>query len=127
MTTPPEGDERRATASVRGRHGRVAGIGAAAAREMATAGYDVAIIFPSDEAAAASVLSDIVARGATGRTYRTDLGNPQQKLGPLLPVLDVILLADRLAPAKQTYSVKRIFEWLRDAHVIGAGSTVGME
>ena len=32
------------------------------------------------------------------------------KLGPLLPVIDAILDADRTAPVKQRHSAKRIFE-----------------
>lgn len=46
------------------------------------------------------------------------------KLGPLLPVIDAILLADRLVPAKQQHSAKRIFERLRDEHGFGGGYTV---
>ena len=37
------------------------------------------------------------------------------KLGPLLPVIDAILEADRTAPVKQLHTAKRIFERLRDA------------
>ena len=46
------------------------------------------------------------------------------KLGPLLPVIDAILVADHLAPAKQQHSAKRIFERLRDEHGFGGGYTV---
>ena len=46
------------------------------------------------------------------------------KLGPLLPVIDAILVADRLAPAKQQHSAKRIFERLRDEHGFKGGYTV---
>ena len=46
------------------------------------------------------------------------------KLGSLLPVIDAILLADRLAPAKQQHSAKRIFERLRDEHGFLGGYTV---
>ena len=46
------------------------------------------------------------------------------KLGPLLPVIDAILLADKLAPAKQQHSPKRIFERLRDEHGFAGGYTV---
>jgi transposase len=46
------------------------------------------------------------------------------KLGPLLPVIDAILVADRLAPAKQQHSAKRIFERLRDEHGFEGGYTV---
>jgi transposase len=46
------------------------------------------------------------------------------KLGPLLPVIDAMLLADRLAPAKQQHSAKRIFERLRDEHGFAGGYTV---
>ena len=46
------------------------------------------------------------------------------KLGPLLPVIDTILAADRLAPTKQQHSAKRIFERLRDEHGFEGGYTV---
>ncbi|PSJ20491.1 IS21 family transposase, partial [Halomonas sp. ND22Bw] len=35
------------------------------------------------------------------------------KLGPLLPVIDAILDADRIAPVKQRHTAKRLFERLR--------------
>ena len=40
-------------------------------------------------------------------------------LGPLTPVIDAILEADRTAPAKQRHTAKRIFERLRDEHGYG--------
>ena len=46
------------------------------------------------------------------------------KLGPLLPVVDAILEADRTAPVKQRHTAKRIFERLRDEHGYGGGYTV---
>ena len=46
------------------------------------------------------------------------------KLGPLLPVIDAILEADRIAPVKQRHTAKRIFERLRDEHGYGGGYTV---
>jgi len=42
----------------------------------------------------------------------------------LLPVIDAILVADRMAPAKQQHSAKRIFERLRDEHEFTGGYTV---
>lgn len=38
------------------------------------------------------------------------------KLGPLVPVIDAILEADRWAPPKWRHTAKRIFERLRDEH-----------
>jgi transposase len=38
------------------------------------------------------------------------------KLGPLLPVIDAILEADKTAPPKQRHTARRIFERLRDEH-----------
>ena len=38
------------------------------------------------------------------------------KLGPLLPVIEAILEADRTSPVKQRHTAKRIFERLRDEH-----------
>ncbi len=46
------------------------------------------------------------------------------KLGPLLPVIDAILEADRDAPMKQRHTAKRIFERLRDEHGFAGGYTV---
>jgi len=46
------------------------------------------------------------------------------KLGPLLPVIEAILNADRNAPVKQRHTAKRIFERLRDEHGFSGGYTV---
>ena len=46
------------------------------------------------------------------------------KLGPLLPVIEAILEADRAAPVKQRHTAKRIFERLRDEHSYAGGYTV---
>jgi transposase len=46
------------------------------------------------------------------------------KLGPLLPVIDAILEADRTGPVKQRHTAKRIFERLRDEHGFDGGYTV---
>ena len=46
------------------------------------------------------------------------------KLGPLVPVIDTILEADRSAPPKQRHTAKRIFERLRDEHGFLGGYTV---
>src|SRR5215213_3897949 len=46
------------------------------------------------------------------------------KLGPLMPVIEAILEADRAAPAKQRHTAKRIFERLRDEHGYGGGITI---
>jgi transposase len=46
------------------------------------------------------------------------------KLGPLIPVIEAILEADRTAPVKQRHTAKRIFERLRDEHGFTGGYTV---
>jgi transposase len=46
------------------------------------------------------------------------------KLGPLLPVIDAILEADKTAPPKQRHTAKRIFERLRIEHGFSGGYTV---
>lgn len=46
------------------------------------------------------------------------------KLGPLMPVIEAIVEADRTAPGKQQHTAKRIFERLRDEHGYGGGDTV---
>lgn len=57
-----------------------------------------------------------------GYTRTKPVGKP--KLGPLLPVIDAILEADRTAPVKQRHTAKRIFERLRDEHGFCGGYTV---
>jgi transposase len=46
------------------------------------------------------------------------------KLGPLIPVIDAILEADKTAPPKQRHTAKRIFERLRIEHGYAGGYTV---
>lgn len=46
------------------------------------------------------------------------------KLGPLVPVIDAILEADKTAPPKQRHTAKRIFERLRIEHGYAGGYTV---
>ena len=57
-----------------------------------------------------------------GYTRTKPVGKP--KLGPLLPVIDAILEADRTEPVKQRHTAKRIFERLRDEHGFAGGYTV---
>lgn len=57
-----------------------------------------------------------------GYTHSKPIEKP--KLGPLLPVIDAILEADRTAPVKQRHTAKRIFERLRDEHGYAGGYTV---
>jgi transposase len=45
------------------------------------------------------------------------------KLGPLVPVIDAILEADKTAPPKQRHTAKRIFERLRIEHGYAGGYT----
>ncbi len=56
--------------------------------------------------------------------YRRAKPVAKPKLGRLLPVINAMFLADRLAPAKQRHSAKRIFERLRDEHGFAGGYTV---
>jgi hypothetical protein len=46
------------------------------------------------------------------------------KLGPLVPVIDAILEADKTAPPKQRHTAKRVFERLRIEHGFLGGYTV---
>ena len=57
-----------------------------------------------------------------GYTRTAPVAKP--KLGALLPVIDAILDADRMAPIKQRHTAKRIFERLRDEHGFAGGYTV---
>lgn len=54
------------------------GIGAATARLAAAEGYDVAISFVSDEAAALAVTADVEAAGRRGLAVRADSADPAQ-------------------------------------------------
>ena len=45
------------------------------------------------------------------------------KLGPLIPVIDAILAADRTAPPKQRHTAKRVWQRLRDEHGFAGGYT----
>ena len=47
-------------------------------------------------------------------------------LGPLVPVIDAILDADKTAPPKQRHTAKRIFERLRIEHGFLGGYTKGI-
>jgi transposase len=46
------------------------------------------------------------------------------KLGPWLGVIDAILEDDKLRPAKQRHTAKRIFERLREEHGFTGGYTI---
>ena len=56
--------------------------------------------------------------------YRRTKELEKPKLGPLVPVIDAILDADKTAPPKQRHSAKRIFERLRIEHGFLGGYTV---
>ena len=45
------------------------------------------------------------------------------KLGPLVPVVDSILEADKTAPPKQRHTAKRIFQRLREEYGFAGGYT----
>ncbi len=49
------------------------------------------------------------------------------KLGPLVPVIDAILEADKMAPPKQRHTAKRIFERPRLEHRFAGGYTVAKD
>src|SRR5215467_968123 len=46
------------------------------------------------------------------------------KLGPWLPVIDAILLADQNQPVKQRHTAQRIFDRLREEHGYSGGYTI---
>jgi hypothetical protein len=50
--------------------------------------------------------------------YARSRAPERPKLGPLIPVIDAILEADKTAPPKQRHTAKRIFERLRICHVV---------
>src|SRR6266571_3692434 len=64
-----------------------------------------------------------ILRHAEPPGYRLILPRAKTKLGPYLPVISAILLADRDAPPKQRHTAKRIFERLRDEHGYRGGIT----
>ena len=48
--------------------------------------------------------------------YRRQASRDKPKLGPVLPVIEEILEADKTAPVKQRHTARRIFERLRDEY-----------
>jgi transposase len=56
--------------------------------------------------------------------YQRSKPPEKPKLGPLMPVIDAILAADRSAPLKQRHTAKRIFERLRAEYDYAGGYTV---
>ena len=56
--------------------------------------------------------------------YQRSKPPEKPKLGPLMPVIDAILVADRSAPRKQQHTAKRIFERLRAEYDYAGGYTV---
>jgi transposase len=56
--------------------------------------------------------------------YQRSKSPEKPKLGPLTPVIDAILAADRSAPPKQRHTAKRIFERLRAEYDYAGGYTV---
>ena len=56
--------------------------------------------------------------------YVREKAPERPKLGPLIPEIDTILEADKMAPPKQRHTAKRIFERLRDEHGFSGGYTV---
>lgn len=48
---------------------------------------------------------------------------PRPKVGPLIPVIDAILEADKAVPPKQRHTAKPIFERLQDEHGYAGGCT----
>ena len=65
---------------------------------------------------------DVPVLDAAGLVRQRPAAKP--KLGPLIPVIEAILEADRTAPVKQRHTAKRIFERLRDEHGFAGGYTV---
>src|SRR5215208_6261238 len=56
--------------------------------------------------------------------YQRSKTPEKPKLGPLTPVIEAILAADRSAPPKQRHTAKRIFERLRAEYDYAGGYTV---
>jgi transposase len=56
--------------------------------------------------------------------YRRSAPPRRPKLDPFLPIIDRILEEDKLRPAKQHHTAKRIFERLRDEHGYDGGITI---
>lgn len=55
--------------------------------------------------------------------YQRTKPSEKPKLGPLLPVIDAILEADKVAPPKQRHTALRIFERLKAEHGYAGGYT----
>ena len=73
------------------------GIGAATARLAAARGWDVAVNYNRDEAAAAAVVGDVRAAGRRGWVVQADVGDEAQVMA-MFAALDAEVAAGRLAP-----------------------------
>ena len=73
------------------------GIGAATARLAAARGWDVAVNYTRDEAAAAAVVRDVRAAGRRGWVVQADVGDEVQVMA-MFAALDAEVAAGRLAP-----------------------------
>src|SRR3954468_22806288 len=56
--------------------------------------------------------------------YRRSKPPSRPKLGPVTPIIDQILAADRSSPSKQRHTAKRIYERLRDEHGFASSYTI---
>jgi NAD(P)-dependent dehydrogenase (short-subunit alcohol dehydrogenase family) len=85
------------------------GIGAAVARKAAQAGYDVAITYASDGAAAAKVVADIEAAGQRAIAVKGDVGD-EQEIEAIFQAVDARLgrLTDFVNNAGVTGRVSRL-------------------
>ena len=73
------------------------GIGAATARAAAAAGWDVAVNFTRDAAAAAAVCAEVRAAGRRAVALQADVGDEAQVMS-MFAALDADIAAGRLAP-----------------------------
>ena len=56
--------------------------------------------------------------------YRRRAAPRTRKIDKVLPLLEAMLEADRMAPRKQRHTAKRIYERLRDEHGFDGGETI---
>ncbi|TWB65911.1 NAD(P)-dependent dehydrogenase (short-subunit alcohol dehydrogenase family) [Nitrospirillum amazonense] len=101
------------------------GIGAATARLAATQGYDVAISFLSDEAAAQAVAADVVAAGRRALPVRADSADPAQ-VAELFAAIDHafgridVLVNNAAMLARQSRLEDLAFERMRRIFLVNA-------
>jgi NAD(P)-dependent dehydrogenase (short-subunit alcohol dehydrogenase family) len=101
------------------------GVGAATARLAATRGYDVAVSYVSNEAAALTVVADVEAIGRRALSVRADSGDPEQ-VAQLFATIDQefgridVLVNNSAVLARQSRMEELTFERMQRIFTVNA-------